>query len=252
MDYIYHPSALPFRRFTDGIAGKRWQLVYAGRNFKERRTKLLLLTRYVDAAFFYSSMAHIHNRCYRPRWVTDVFGRPLIMQLPQATQTKALVLEKEGQRPDRMYLIVEDLEQGTVFGELGQDDRPGIRNVHFNGPRFAWVGKEVFSPSPFSPGVDVSPRTATHEMAHAMGAVNRTAPDATQEGHQRRMSELMTATEGVSDFIQRPDRPSEWVEWRIDPDGDSHFHPSPPAGSYLATHWNVCLSPFLYRYLLPT
>lgn len=75
-----------------------------------------------------------------------------------------------------------------------------------------------------------------HEMAHTMGAVNSTsAPHRTGAGHCTDGRDVMCYADGGYFSYS----PSVCAELAFDCRRDDYFNPSPPAGSYLASHWNL-------------
>lgn len=82
----------------------------------------------------------------------------------------------------------------------------------------------------------LDPVALMHENAHNMGAVQLTAPHSSGFGH---------CTDGLDVLCYRdsPNTPYDATACtdrvHLDCNHDDYFHPNPPAGSYLATHWNL-------------
>ena len=82
-----------------------------------------------------------------------------------------------------------------------------------------------------------------HEVAHTMGAVSDAAPHSTGDaqlqqpgGHCNDGQDVMCYTDGGPRSSYAPDVCARKL---LDCNRDDYFNPSPPAGSYLATHWNT-------------
>lgn len=87
--------------------------------------------------------------------------------------------------------------------------------------------------------------TMLHEGAHTMGAVQTDAPHATSTHHCTDGEDLM-CYEGGTDFNVCP------IGRAFDCNGDDYFHPAPPPGNYLATHWNLGHADNLFVKMSPT
>jgi hypothetical protein len=126
----------------------------------------------------------------------------------------------------------------TILGiaEYDGDDRKGVVNSTQRG------GKVVltFSSEGFGIGSGTVAGTGLHELTHALGAVAASAPHAGEGGHCTDGNDVMCApgTPGLTSEACPGDS-------AFDCNRDDYFNPSPPAGSYLATHHNVYDSVFL-------
>jgi len=89
--------------------------------------------------------------------------------------------------------------------------------------------------------------TVMHENAHNMGAVMNSAPNTSGAGHCIDDRDVMCYDDGGPRAGQLRivcnDRE------HFDCGHNDYFHPNPPAGSYLATHWNIgnCMNRFISR-----
>jgi hypothetical protein len=78
---------------------------------------------------------------------------------------------------------------------------------------------------------------------HTLGAVQPDAPHATVHSHCWDGNDIMCVDDG-DDHAQRNVCPVR-LSYLFDCGDDDYFNTSPPAGSYLATHWNTANSSFL-------
>ncbi len=137
--------------------------------------------------------------------------------------------------------LYDDAKSGT--------DRPGADNPH-NAGGLAGIllgdSTATATNARFS-GQNNRQTAALHELTHALGAVQFSAPHATAQGHCRDVYDLMCYADGsaggtTADIVQAcPDSTPR----SYDCNNDDYFHRAPAPGSYLDTHWNVYRSVFL-------
>jgi hypothetical protein len=151
-------------------------------------------------------------------------------------------------RTDRRYVIWMDMSDvycGIAMNTF--DDRPGQDNV-LNGNPSAGLGLFARIDRPCW-GVE-APDTLveSHEIAHTLGAVQPTAPNTSSTasvfyGHCIDEFDTMCYDDGTPKSLVL--RCSSVYERLLDCQSNDYFSTKPPAGSYLATHWNTASSSFL-------
>jgi hypothetical protein len=140
-------------------------------------------------------------------------------------------------REDRKYLLFLDANLTGVCGVAGvwTDDRPDQSNWNNYGPSYAQVYADCWDES----------GAAAHELMHTLGSVQDSAPHATAFGHCIDEYDVMCYRDSGSTPPMQVLCPDEAHEDRYDCNHDDYFNPSPPSGSYLATHWNTADNQFL-------
>jgi hypothetical protein len=142
-------------------------------------------------------------------------------------------------RSDRKYLVWMD-EVGAYCGiaQMYPDDRSAQTNWNNGGvPMFARVDSACWGHG------GSSSSTEAHEIVHTLGGVQSSAPHATGNGHCTDEYDVMCYVDGQGVTMQYPCPSSQ--AGLLDCGHDDYFHLAPPAGSYLAEHWNVANNRFL-------
>lgn len=138
---------------------------------------------------------------------------------------------------NRRYLafVDTDMPGACGHGSLTPDDIPGQSNYNNYSPGIASVYKGCWS----------NQRTTVHELLHTFGAVQDSAPNASGYGHCIDEYDVMCYVDGPGVSL-RYDCPSPALDTTmIDCGKNDYFHTNPPAGAYLAAHWNAANSRFL-------
>lgn len=235
----------------DGSSGNRVQMVYVRLSTQPSRLPEITTQAHewaarTDRNILKSARATGAHR--RVRWVTGPDCRPTVEEFvvppPDGVPApdwnemfNALSNAGKLNRTDRKLLIASDFGTFCGAGEVQTDDRPGPDNLNNTQPR-TFIG----AVGPYCQGTD----TIVHELFHVLGAVQPTAPNATPGHHCYDESDVMCYDDGTlsGPLRQVCDRTYEELP---DCNHDDYFHPSPAAGSYLATHWNTANSSFLDR-----
>jgi hypothetical protein len=146
-------------------------------------------------------------------------------------------------RGDRKYLVWFDAAEGICgLGEVYGDTRSGQENSNNGGPMYARVDAPCWH------------YAELHEIFHNLGAVQRDDPNTVQpEGpphpsaawHCTDEADVMCYDDdGAGPVVMTTVCPPEH-EALLDCGDDDYFNTSPPAGNYLASHWNTANSSFL-------
>ncbi|MFI5911236.1 RICIN domain-containing protein [Dactylosporangium sp. NPDC051541] len=136
-------------------------------------------------------------------------------------------------RTDRKYLMYVDATALCGVAYVTLDDRPGQDNANNSGASFSRVDSGCWSSGP-----------AAHELTHAMGAVMSSSPNHTAYGHCTDDYDIMCYNDGPG-TVMRIVCGDQAQDNRLDCNKDDYFNTNPPAGSYLATHWNTANNRFL-------
>ncbi|HEV7981197.1 ricin-type beta-trefoil lectin domain protein [Amycolatopsis sp.] len=231
----------------DGTSGKRVQALYVRGNGQADRYGQLVgqFQTFADQIddIFVEAAGRLGGGVRHVRYVTDANCRATVANVTIAQSEMATVdtitnaIKAQGyNRADRKYIVWFDKDGcGLAFGN-GGNDSPGASNPYNAGPHYATVGTGCWSW-----------QATGHELLHTLGAVQRSAPHSSAFGHCWDDEDIMCYDDGG---LPNPPGGLQKVcpgapENQIDCKGDDYFNTNPPAGSYLATHWNVANSAYL-------
>ncbi|MGH2654448.1 MAG: hypothetical protein ACRDHV_08895 [Actinomycetota bacterium] len=144
-------------------------------------------------------------------------------------------------RSDRKYLVWMDAA-GPYCGIAQQyaDDTAGSTNRNDGSPSIPGMVARIDAPCWGGLGTPIE----AHELMHTLGGVQSSAPNASGTGHCTDEADAMCYDDGSGTGTVASICPG-LHERLFDCQHDDYFHTAPPAGSYLATHWNAAASRFL-------
>lgn len=235
----------------DGTSGKRVQAIYAHPADRADRSAQVvpqIRTWAAETDAVVNASAQKRGATRHVRFVTrsdctlDVKVVTLTAQGDDNLTNTIAELRVQGfGRSDRKYLVWMDSTVLCGIASLYIDDRPTKDNANNSTtapPTVARVDSGCWGLASRGQSVEA------HELVHGLGGVQPTAPNATANSHCNDESDRMCYADGSPAY-------TEWSrcdvarEALLDCGGDDYFHPSPPAGSYLATHWNTANSDLL-------
>jgi hypothetical protein len=136
-------------------------------------------------------------------------------------------------RTDRKYLVWVDAAVGICgLGEVYGDTRPGQENRNNRGPSYARVDAPCWQ------------YAELHEIFHNLGAVQPDAPHRSAAWHCTDEADVMCYHDDGSGPTVMTGVCTPEHEALLDCGDDDYFNTNPPAGNYLATHWNTADSSF--------
>ena len=229
----------------DGTSGARVQLIYANIAGKPDRyasfaASFQTWAGAMDAVFNASAAETGGGR--RVRFVHDASCAPVVSRVTLSTaagssfETTVDELWSKGfNRDDRKYLAWVDANVYCGIGEVYNDDRAGPTNYNDVYGTFSRVDNGCW-------GL-VGQSVEAHELMHNLGGVQESAPNATIYNHCTDERDRMCYSDGSGQPLTQVCATSH--ENVFDCNHDDYFHTSPPAGSYLAGHWNAANSRWL-------
>jgi hypothetical protein len=152
--------------------------------------------------------------------------------------TKNELAAKGFNRADRKYLAFVDAYQYCGISQVYYDDRPTADNYSNGHPEIPGELSRVDAGC----WGQAAPVEA-HELIHALGGVQTSAPHATSKNHCTDEYDRLCYNDGSGAALSVVCPSSH--EALLDCRHDDYFSTAPPAGSYLATHWNTADSAFL-------
>jgi hypothetical protein len=228
----------------DGSSGKRVQVLYV--------RAANVASRYSTYVASFRAWAADMDRIYRQsaaetfgmrhvRFVTDAACNLVIPEVVISagadadfgSSTNALAALGYN-RSDRKYVMFVDANVYCGIGNVLGDDSAAASNLNNGGPSYARVDAGCWGGP-----------TAAHELMHNIGGVQLSAPHSSGGWHCTDEYDRMC----YSDYPYYP--PMQYLctdpahDRLFDCNHDDYYSTSPPAGSYLATHWNAANSQYL-------
>jgi hypothetical protein len=237
--------------YGDGTSGNRVQAIYAHASDVAGRYSQLLpsLQQWAaDADAVFNRSAAETGGVRHVRFVTDSSCQIVVTNVQLSTTGDDTInntvqeLAQQGfNRSDRKYLVWMDATVYCGIAQVYGDDSVAQTNLS-NGA--SSVAGEVARVDSGCWGLGSSNQSIeAHELMHTLGGVQTSAPHATQYSHCWDESDRMCYADGSGAAMQQICPTSH--ENTFDCNHDDYFSTNPPAGSYLATHWNTASSSFL-------
>jgi hypothetical protein len=221
------------------------QVVYAHASdvadrFSDLASSLVAWTANVDTTF--SDSATETGGVRHVRWVTDASCQLVIQRVLLSTNgddtygNTVAELQSVGlNRSDRKYLIWVDSNVYCGVASFTSDDSAGLTNANNTGSGYARTDNGCWGKTNSA---------EAHELMHILGGVQLSAPHSTGGGHCTDEYDQMCYGDGPNVAMTYPCN-SLSRDRLFDCNHDDYFSTNPPAGSYLATHWNTASSSFL-------
>jgi hypothetical protein len=230
----------------DGVSGRRVEVLYihgSVNRYQQFLETFRQLAEAVDTIYYQSAQETGGDR--RVRYVTETVNgqcRPVVRDVQisdsalNANDWAPLLnaVRAAGYtRTDRKYLEFVDAEVFCGIGGFAGDTRKTDSNRSNSGPEYARVDSGCWAPG-----------VAAHELGHTLGAVNNNAPNGSGLAHCVDEWDVMCYRDSANAVI-RFECPDRAHDQRLDCNHDDYYHTDPPAGSYLATFFNVADNLFL-------
>jgi hypothetical protein len=225
----------------DGVSGKRVQVMYAHASDvpDNYATYLASFQQWAaDADADFNSSAAETGGTRHIRFVHDANCMPVVLDVtlsPTGDDVFGYTLnELIGQgynRSDRDYMLFVDSRIYCGISTMEVDDQAGTSNLSNLGAHYGRIDAGCWS------GV-----IAAHELMHNLGGVQYTAPNSDGNTHCNDGYDNMCNHSGHVVAVVCP-APVGYD--RFDCNHNDYYSTNPPAGSYLATHWNTANNQFL-------
>jgi pre-peptidase len=228
----------------DGVTGKRVQVLYVRATNKPDR-----YSAYLESFRIWAAMA---DQIYGNSAADTGGGRHIrFVQEPNCAITVTPVtvsatgddgfdntvseLKQKGfNKTDRKYMLFVDANVYCGIGSIWRDDKSAATNQNNVGPSYGSTNTGCWGDG----------FTAAHELMHNLGGVQMTAPHTSGGWHCVDEWDVMCYSDTPNYPTMQIFCPDESLD-RLDCRHDDYYSTNPPAGSYLATHWNTANSAFL-------
>jgi alpha-tubulin suppressor-like RCC1 family protein len=242
------PSAVAC--YGDGSSGNRVQLVYArSSDVADRYSQIITSFQQAAAAMdaVFNASAAETGGVRHVRFVTDAACHPTVANVVMSTTGDddfgSTVNELRAQgytRSDRKYLVWVDANVYCGIAQVYSDEKAATTNTSNGITSVQGEVARVDNGCWALAGQSVE----AHEVMHTLGGVQTSAPNSTPYNHCSDEYDRMCYSDG-SGVAMRVVCPSPAHDNVFDCNHDDYFNTAPPAGSYLATHWNTANSSFI-------
>jgi hypothetical protein len=239
------------RCYGDGVSGNRVQAIYARpANRPDRYAQVVdyirLWAAEMDAVF--QASADKTGSVRHVRFVTDSVCNIVVDNVVLTSRgddsfgmTINELVAKGYTAYDRKYVVWMDSNVLCGIAEYYADEDPSQDNLN-NGivgipGMMARIDSGCWGYASEGDSVEA------HELMHSLGAVMPGAPHASPAGHCNDDADLMCYDDGTVLSLLSICPPQ--FDSVFDCGDDDYFNPTPPAGSYLAGHWNSASNTFL-------
>ena len=239
----------------DGISGNRVEVIYARSPDRPDRysTYLPSFRQWVaDADQIFRNSAADTGGSRHVRFVTQTSGSGCVLPVRRVVFASTtgddnfgntvIELQNKGyDRTDRKYIVFVDAFALCGEATILVDDHRDGANANNLGPSYGRTDVGCWGDKG---------HTIAHELMHNLGGVQDTAPNASLGWHCVDEYDVMCYSDTPYYPTMRYDCPDPSLDdylghARFDCNHDDYFHTNPPAGSYLAEHWNAAQSRFL-------
>lgn len=235
----------------DGESGNRVQVIYVRTSDQTDRFgefQQSIQQWMVEVDEIYNASAQETGGTRHIRFVHDANCEVVVLNeviAPKADATFAesisAIQAKGHNRKDRKYLMFVDATVFCGIGGMYSDESAESSNRNNGGPTYARVDSGCWGA-----------RVAAHELMHNFGGVQFGAPHSSGGYHCTDDWDIMCYSDAPKYPTVTINCPDSAQEARFDCNHDDYYHTSPPAGSYLATHWNPAFNQFLIWPSQPT
>lgn len=234
----------------DGVSGNRVQVMYVRASDKPDRYNeyLASMRQWANEAdqIYYDSAADVGTP-RRIRFVHDASCVISVLNIVLSangddnfSNTTSQLSALGYNLSNRKYMIFMDANVLCGIGGMYLDDSAGANNNNNFGPSYGRTDNGCWGA-----------HTVAHELNHNLGGVQDSAPNSTQAGHCFDEKDVMCYFDSPNSPPMQNICTDSLYENRLDCNHNDYYHPNPPAGSYLATHWNTANNQFLINTSLP-
>lgn len=231
--------AVPVGCAGDGQTGNRLQAVYVRASDRADRYASVVPTirQAMDVAngvFTRSSGGRRALRVVTTGGCATLVDRVTVRpgQLASFADTVAAVRAAGRSRIDRKYVLFVDGAGYCGVGEMFAHEGASPYNPNNDGNMFAAASSRCWAGT-----------VVAHEIVHLLGGVQPGAPHSTRAGHCRDRHDVVCYPDGSGATMTT--RCGTGHATLLDCGRDDYFSVAPPAGSYLARHWNTASNSFL-------